>query len=466
MKKHKLFLPFLSVFTLFSPKAQSLEISGWPISVFNNLAPGRSLGNDPVLGRLACPPVSRFNLETQRSEGLLFKNVAVDAQGVGSKWTYEMRSGIYWWSGEPVQSIDFERYIADNLARILDEKGLGLWSLPPFRLETSLQHLTIHWAKKPLFGPFIFNGESFFRLKSNKAVAFECVGTYVLMDVKEDKFILKASEKYGVSKPQEITVAANVLKGSDLSFLAPLEMGEASCARPVDQAWVTGVAWNPKLVPKNLRSLLTSAIPRGGLLRQGALRLGELATTLIPKHHFGYESTIALRKFDLEYVANSLPGVLAAEKLTQPLTLYIESPLKESIAQKVIEDCFFAVNISVHFVLPGNIASEKLHGRLVSFIADSEMNFLEELHSKAKQGPLWSPDSNDLNQALEHYAISITQPLPDLTLLKRVHRLLYDLEPVSVFFHHQSCLQSKKPIEMGKLKLNHPDWFKILIRTL
>ncbi len=431
------------------------------------------VGSDPIIGRLACPPFSRLNLKTRHSEGLFFKHVQALENSGKTSWTYDLRNGIYWWSGQEVSSKDVKEFFEKNIDRVHAEKSLGTWPLPAYEVSMAEDKITIHWAAKPVFGPYFLNGIPFARSHSGQELGYECAGTYVLQGSEGDDYYLKASPRYGVSEHSTLTVSPKAVPTSDLVFNAAGEQQHLDCKQKVSLPWISGIAWNPKEVPVAIRPLLTMALPRGALLRQAGGYLGELSTSLIPRAHPGYDNSLSLRRFDLEFAEQSLEHSGFGAKLEHSAVkkgravFYIESPLKESILHKVIEDCFFTLNILVNFVAPGSVPKESLHGRLVSFILDGpDLNLLAELHSKAAGNVLWPMIGGELDQALERQALASTQAAPDFTASTDLHKMLYKLEPVSVFFQHDTCVQSKKALDFAKVKTSDPDWFRTLVKTI
>jgi hypothetical protein len=136
-----------------SAQKNEVEILGWPLLDLAKLSgdrPPLNFGNDPVLGRLICPPLTRLNLSVKKSEPLVFKKILVSKNKTGETvWTLGLRSGLFWWSGKIVQTQEIVMFLEKILPDLIKEKGAGIWSLPNFSVTHDKESIFIKWQKDP-----------------------------------------------------------------------------------------------------------------------------------------------------------------------------------------------------------------------------------------------------------------------------------------------------------------------------
>ena len=141
--------------------ASDLVISGWPRPDQNMTADSvLRYTDDPLLGRLACPPLVRFNLAKKNFDHLILRQAKVD----DGKWQLTLRNGIYWWSGDEVKASDLVQYLENHLATIVSYKGADLWQIPEFAAKTTGTYgVEVSWKKAPQFGPMVLAGVPLWR---------------------------------------------------------------------------------------------------------------------------------------------------------------------------------------------------------------------------------------------------------------------------------------------------------------
>ena len=478
--------------------ASQVAIVGWPILEVDRNAPPMWLGDEPVLGRLICPPVSRLNLSKQVSEGLIFHQVTSKKQTNGLTWTYHLRSGIYWWDGQPVTPHDLKEFIDKQIRSIVKIKGAGLWELPPYYLATSSSSVSITWKKDPVFGPYILNGISLWRHKKvgqtteHKQFNYECAGIYRPI-VEKDGILLEPTKGYRVyRRPLFFASDKKALKNrqnkNNLIFEMPDSFSvdpdkrppdkKAYCPNPVSTPFVTAITWNldqKQLKDAKFRYILTGLPPRGSLLRAGAGFAGELQSSLIPRNHPGYQAKVLVRPFDLEASSKELAKLgyirpqgdkVRLDLNKEPLKLNLVSNRENpDLLEKVLADSYMAVGINVQYLSNKSGVGAKVDGVVTGiYLPWPEMNFLNHFHSSQQsQFPFWNLGTQKLDQNLEEYAISLTKAKPDFYKLQNIHSHLYSLEPVTVIMQHKACLHIASNKNFKDIDVRDPDWFRKII---
>ena len=488
-------LALLSGISLVS-EAKVQTISGWPLPDLPEDKPPFWLGNDPVLGRLICPPVSRLNLQKNESEGLFFQSVQIATHpGKVVRWTFAVRSGLYWWDGSEVSPDDLGRFFRAQLSDQVARMSGGLWNVPEFHFVTQGQDLTLTWAAEPEFGPWVLNGASFFRKVPHSAetgLSWECAGVYKPKEHPKG-LLLTPSEKYGQAKeallvssgsepldPAFYEVSYDFKMADKLSVDPSVRSPDKAlaCKNLIDTPYVSLISWNLDKEPLRqaaFRQTLTNLTPRGALLRAGAGFQGDLISSLIPRSHPAYQSKVWVREFDLEKASETLNKMgftrprgdsMRQNSKKEPLRLILASMRKQpGLIEKVIADSFIAVGIqtrisSVHAPVKGQEPDGVITGALLSW---PELNFLPEFHSRAKKSfPFWSPGDKDLDKHLEAHAKSLSFGKADIRALGKVHKLLYILEPVTVIMQHKICLEGPR-LSSYQVDMKDPDWFRKIV---
>ena len=473
-----------------------IHVFGWPVPDLSGDAPQLSLGDDPVVGRQICPPLTRLNLTQQKSEDLLVRRIAESTDSSGSSWAVEVRPGLYWWSGPPVTSEEVQSYLEQNLSRIVGERGAGLWTLPPFKVRSDgPTRVIVEWSQKPVFGPYVLSGAPFYRPKKgdlDSHFRYECVGLYHPKQASDPMVLVPTGAYKSNHEMPEIRLHGREDRlrprtGRTLEFrsahsLSPAALGndpQNLCSLSVELPTATMILWNTKsglTKSASLRRLLTQLTPRGAIVRAGAGFLADLSASLVPRQHPGYASKLPVRSFDMRGVSESLDqmgykrrtlGGLRQGPNDQSLELLILTQAASTgLAEKVISDAFVAAGIGVKFAT----ATDQDHppdGILSSFTFDwPGASLIGNFHSQARDiGPFWALADQALDRRLEDYASSLTMPLPDFSKLIEVQDLLYDLEPATMIFQHRACIISGPGLRpFGKaFTLKDPDWFRQLL---
>lgn len=485
----------LALGTAVSARAQSINLYGWPQPDPALESPAGWLGNDPIVGRLACPPLTRLNLRSKQADDMLVRQIVVE----GAVWRFELRSGMFWWSGEPVVAADLVRFLETELERAVVERGAGLWKLPARSISAAEGgSVVVTWKEAPVFGPYVLNGVPFARTAAaGSTPRFECVGLHRL---RQDAAVMVLEPRSGGRvRASSVTILSAPRGGqvprdkpyvalktaTDFSGNPWTRPGDdqANCQTTLDLSAATMIAWHggrgPTTDPR-FRRLLTQLVPRGALLRAGGASLGELLTAPIARRHPGYDARLALRPSDLEAASEGLTSLgyvraasTALRKLpgsTEDLKLVIASTDKAlALVEKVVVDAFQAVGVGVRFVPAGELKpGEHVDGTLGSFDLDwPDSDLLSNFHSRAKHPhsgsiPVIKLEDAALDGALERYALSLTRGAPDFASLTAVHRRLYELEPVTVVMQHKACLEVGGGLALPKSGVDplDPDWFR------
>lgn len=440
---------------------ESLEVTGWSLESFDDEKPSTWLGSDPVLGRLACPSLTRLNLHQQKSEPLVLKTVVSEGDPKHASWVFNLRSGIYWWSGEEVKAEELILFLKSNLSSIVREKGSGIWTLPDYEIQTeSPSSIKIMWKKTPEFGPYIFNEIPLWRHREGNpdpSIKFECVGRYIPKK-DGDSWVLSPNPKYGLKTQTLVlnrTRAKSKRSGFDFSMAESQEtaigkrdfLKTSPCSCLLDIPLISAVVWmDHNSLSQDKRKLLSSLFPREALLRTGAGYWGSLSSSVIPKNHPGYDQSLTYRKFSLTQRKNREPLMLSSVRG------------KVGLVEKIYADSLMASGFDVQF-LPKE--DTRVDGMITGLLIPwPSLDLFDSFHSKGKEvlgrRKSFSPE---LDKALEEYRVSLTHESPNFQALKKVHKLLYDLEWVSVLMQHQICLETVGLKKKTKIEVKDPDWF-------
>jgi hypothetical protein len=239
----------------------------------------------------------------------------------------------------------------------------------------------------------------------------------------------------------------------------------------------TIITWNSSAgvtATPEVRRALTQLTPRGELVRSGAASMGEVLSAPIPRVHPGYNRGMSVRPYSLEHASAALDALgLRREKADGPRLGKNGVPLKlelrshgtsNPLLEKVLIDAFSLAGIGVEFSREEN----KVYNGVMAGVRlpAPEIDFIGNFHSKAPSvAPFWATQDHRLDVALEAYALSLTTEFPDFKLLQQVHRILYEVEPVTVLLQHRACLSTSGAgwEQVSKVDSRDPDWFRKLV---
>jgi hypothetical protein len=449
--------------------SSTFGLAGWPLAEFGETKPSSWLGNDPVLGRLICPSLTRLNLQKASSEPLVLKSVQTEHSAEGaSVWILTLRSGIYWWGGNEVSVVDLAEFFKKNLASIVLEKGSGAWHLPQFEIKIIKESVHIFWKKGPEFGPYILNAIPLWKERKGEKIPFECVGRYIPSRGDDQSFFLRANLQYPNTAPSLYFESIKDFrdkkhKGLVFSMVADFdgEVGkidireQKSCECLMDTPLFSAVIWydTPKLT-QTLRKHMSTLFPRDAFLKIGAGHWGALTPSLVPRHHPGFNHSISIPKFSLT------PS-------QERVSLFLSSAQgKIGLLEKVWSDNLIVGGVDVQFVPQEDPRVDGLITGL--FVPWPELDLYDSFHSKGKSILGRRREfSKGLDKVLEQYRESLTREIPNFESLRRIQALLYHEEWVSVLLQHKICLKwiglEKKKVIMN---IKDPDWFMNILTQL
>ena len=471
--------------------ATTLDVTGWlPAAQVNISSPIPSwLGDDPIMGRLACPAVLRLEGDHLKNAPLLLKQPpSVEHSSSGETWTFNLRPGLKWWGGSPADGEALAVWLKENLKSIVHDR-LGV-TIPANVIIAASGPLgaKIEWASKPKFGPYVLSGISFSRMTAGH---WDCAGLYALTP-SPGGFELTLNKGY-TAKFDKIRVAASgePITGSDhsLSFSMASRVTKAtstsidtlSCPSRLDVPLVTAIVWNPAsplAATPALRQALTMGTPRGEILRTAAGDIGSLISAPILRAHPGYSPKALVRPYSLDAAGKifeqagfnqphiGLPRAKGAEK---PAILRIARLSgKQDLMEKIIGDSMASLGIETRFEDPG-VPGATFDAALVStFIPWISEDLRSLAHSSATKTifdakarfPFNVGSDKSLDELLDAYSMTLTQSTPDFSLLRKVHERWFEVEPWTLLMAHQFCVTGHGTPVPAKINALDPDWFR------
>lgn len=480
-----------------------IVVHNWPIGDLfaDKDKPEHWIGNDPVLGRLICPPITRLNLEKDESQGIVIRDVEISKEKNSVTWKIHLRTGLHWWDG----SLVTEEQIATFLKYFFNErlhKKLFIEKIPKHDITIEQNTLKVIWDGSISFGPYVLNGEPFWHhskwdINKSPKLDYQCIGLFKPIDFSIHSYLhVNSNEGYGIAnkeilfrwnKPEKKDTASVHIHfkmaediSNDPQIRPPVQA--AACQKLIELPLMSIIKWNTDIQPtasSSFRKAMTTLTPRGTLLRSGAGFWGSLPSSLIPRDHPGYENSVLVRPFDLE------DGAIQLEKLgykrtkgnsyrTYPngktdlrLELYTNSR-HFGLLSKVITDVFMSVGIDVHLTKNPN-SPKTIHGFIQGiFLPWPEMDFSEDYDSRLSGRVIFQEKNmqDQLDESLRKYSLTLSEKQPDFGLLNNIHKKLFDSEPNTVIMQHFACIDQSTGISLNSLKqINtlNPDWFKQLI---
>ena len=398
---------------------------------------------------------------------------------------------------------DLETFLKHQLKGAVERRGAGLWDLPLFSILRNDQQKTVEikWVKQPKFGPFVFDGSPFWRKKGKgSALPFECAGIFAPDSLGLGVVSLRPTSGYKhrvrdsvyVAReesllPKKLKRKVRFLMANEVATRKPqFARAPIQCRKPVDLPLFSLVIWNtegPLTKDPAFRQILTEVIPRGALLRIGTGSFGRLSSGIFSNKHFGFNSALRLYPFDIDNAAKKLRKMgffrvatdlqIGRVKNGKPLLLrmHVDSS-KNPVVEKVIDDSLASAGLRSQW---SNVSPQGTDwdGYLTGISAPSPgYDYLADFHSKSvmRSKSLFPPlEAAGLNDALEQYALSLTEGKPSFDKLKEVHRLMYEAEPFTVLMQHRACLKATGgKIAVSRVKLNQrdPDWFRRLFYSV
>ena len=469
---------------------RTLNVVGWNAihNLYRSDRPDDALGNDPIVGRQACPSLVRYNGTNMKPEAVLLKSLPDEGQS-GGRWLFSLRPNIRWWSGAAVSQSDVTAYLEKELKDVLSDRHLE--GSPKIGIQGAT--VEVQWAKPPGFGPMILAGRPFWRAVTGKTPGFECAGLYTISTMDPNTGLTMQLSKGYSARFQTIRLtqsqaAAKDKSGSSLQFTSDTAISPASttipsrkCEALLDIPFVTALIWNPEsrwVSTPGVRQALTQAIPRGEILRTAAADLGTLISGPLLRNHPGYAVQQAVPPFSLEIAGNLLasagfkqPAIgsprLAADGSVMHLKILRAGKTRPSLIEKIISDTYASLGIEMEFLESSENISQA-DGVLAGVALPwPELDLREFLHSRPQKKlssfPFFLPNDKSLDEALDAYDQSLINGKPRLDLLMRVHARFADLESWSMIIGHQACVKTNGFMLKGKLNIADPDWFRRLV---
>lgn len=481
----------------------AVTVTGWPFRFPGDPANGElPSAADGAFGRLACPALTRLDLKGRKSEPLLLRDVEVESP---RQWKLVLKSGLFWWSGKPVDGPEFVAFLRQNLCRSVAAATGGdvpcpvfdVSEMPPAKGAGPSARLV--FREPPAFGPYVLNNMPFHRTVATEAgvqgatSAVECAGLYSYSEAKAGVVELVPSKGYPTSRrsPIRIQAVASAPKSGPaspaalaFSFASDLRKGQ-KCLRDAHFPSVVGILWRDGnagslVASSQVRKALTQILPRGELSRAGAQGLGELVTSVIPRQHPGYNQALRIRTYSVEEASAALDryGWRRAtadsprldKKTGKPVQLHLAMSDQSGssgaeLLQKVIGDSFALVGIQTVFVASDDA---RLDGLVGNFSVDwPEVNFLAAAaKGSAQNASPWQTsalfrDAGNI-RLLKSYALSLTTTQPDFGLLQKIHERLYDAELFSPVFQVGVCVDRSLK-SSTRPDFADPDWFRSLV---
>lgn len=475
-------------------RAEALIVAGWAPAAQVDLKsqPPIWLGDDAVIGRLACPSIVRLEVDRRKNTPALLKSPPqIEKVGEKEVWTFTIRPGLRWWSGVTVDADGLASWFKSNLASIVkDRLGEDVGSL--FEISTSGgAAVKVSWTKSPGFGPYVLSGASLYRPTSSGM--FECAGLYSAVQV-PGGIELSVSKGY-TSKYSKIRVlaASEVIpagkKGIMFSMAGKRAQVERtsiktnSCDSRLDVPLMTALIWNsasPVAAKPELRDSLTRATPRGEILRTAAGDIGSLVSAPILRTHPGYNSKLLVKSYNLDTAAQGFEksgfkqqhiGLPRSQGQDKPVLIRIARMNgRQDLVEKMIGDSYASLGINSQFDDVGT-PGVTFDAALASiFIPWTSQDLRPLAHSSVVQSkgknelPFVPVTDKELDSLLDAYSRELTKPEdPDFELLRKVHQKWYDLEPWTVLLAHQYCVNARGVKIPKKLNSLDSDWFRSVV---
>ena len=475
---------------LLAPKklyALTLEVSGWsPVEGLTLSGKMPSwLGDDPIVGRLACPALVRLEGDHLKNGALLLKSLpVVERTTIGDRWVLSLRPGLKWWTGTAVDADALAVWLREELPKILQERiGVRPAQLPAITVLSSSM-VSIQWQGAQRFGPYVLSGYSFSRSKDSK---FECVGLYAAQTAAEGiDLILNAGytaiySKIHLRSESQPSLAVDhrirfllAAQAAGQKSEGPKSLGtlRPSCQAKMEIPLISALVWNPASTLAStpaLRRGLTMATPRGDILRTAAVELGSLVSAPLLRVHPGYNPRNLVKPFNLvaaselfEAAGLKQPhiGLPRAKIADKGIGLRIaRGSGRQELIEKMLGDSYASAGIETQFE-DLQTSGVTYDGVLVSlFIPWTSHDMYQMLHSPF---PFAQVSDKSLTAAAEAYAYSLTHEKPDFGLLRHVHDKWVDAEPWTVLMAHQYCVTGQGLNVPSKINTLDPDWFRRL----
>lgn len=446
-------------------QSQELVVKGWPlIPDLKKISP-LEFGNDPVLARLVCPPLTRFNAQIKSNQPLVFKTVKTIERKDGSlDWRFYTRTGIYWWNGKEVQNREIVTFLDQHLKEIILRRGNSLWKIPSFTVTNTKDFVQIQWKTKPAFGPYAINNTPLFQqgssFKKKYITPFQCAGLYFPTQV-GGRIQLRPTEGFKIFRPRISFLAEEEkpdTRGKVLQFLHANSLKSEKCPFRVTLPLMTVIEWNPKspLARTNkLRSHIASLIGKRAFSQTTSGPLGNPAFGLYGQ---GMPQKNPIPSAELEKITAELPPQNTED---QKVVFRLKTQSESSgLSERVIADM-----LAMH-----GIHTLIVHGKNEEF--DGELKVLKvfwpELDHTKLLTKAFVDDFGPFQVAkteLEKFAVSLTFEKPNLDRVSILNNIIEEWQPLTSLTIHNTCLKISKNQKQIRAKVDpeNPDWFKLIV---
>lgn len=464
-----------------------LLIDGYPFPYAIDHQAFEQLGDDPLIGNLACPALVRLNLLTRKNEQVLLSVVDSVTKNNRTTWKLAIRPNLTWWDGQAITNDELKSFIENNLTNAIRHNVNTKLSIPSFTVTSKSKHILVRWTGVPPVGPYVLSGIPLHKVHHGQKI---CAGEYRWRRLQQGGELV--ANKPNIT-PQKIRVFFSGENHSKqtipkISFRTPSQFSgtpwtrmsdePVKCKRRVDLPTITLLSWNPQssiMSDAERRKTITELLPRGELLRAGSAYLGDLISGPILRAHPGYNKKVKVPRFlpleARQRWSSLVAGTVKPNHKDKPyqhtqIKIRVDGP-KESLLTKVISDSLAAADIDVEFIGWNESPTAPIDGVLASVqLPWPGLNFLSDFASHSKSGDVFfALKSPDLDQVLVKYALSLTQEKPDFSILGDIHEVLSELEPSSLLLQHRICLEanSKFPHSIGPVVIRNPDWMRKVI---
>jgi len=471
----------------------ALLITGWPFGMPGD--PSKGLlpsSSDATFGRLACPSLTRLNLKERKSEPLLLRSIEIESPKL---WKYNLKSDLRWWGGKPVTGKDLTQFISDQICAAASASVGKEVACPKHEIREATEpsragqapSARVIWQTTPSFGPYVMNEVPFAR--SSGETGFECAGLYRYRVATSGSAELVPAPGYQQKRPVlQIEPAGGRRQKSkshvDFTFGSAMQSGQV-CSREALVPSVIGILWSEaddgkpgaKALSAPVRKALTKLLPRGELLRAGALGLGDLVTSFIPRQHPGYNQSLRIRPYSVEEASLALEKAgwerkkadspRVDKRTGKPIVLefLIQEPgsAGADLLQKVISDSLALLGIQTEFTTDDTGSIDGVIGNF--YVEWPDWNLLRgdrqgTLARRFTQSAFFQ--QQEIQRLVRQYSQSLSTATPDFTSLQRFHEKVYEAEVFSPVFQMGSCLD-RSAHAPAKLDFTDPDWLRQLV---
>lgn len=451
------FIIVLQMFCLFSHRAAAEDIHVYrQLKFLKTDRPDFLFSDDPMLGRLTCPPLIQYNLLSKSFSSLAFSAIRFDESL--KTWKLTLSKNLRWWDQKPVSASEMAFFLRETLNREWASK-LGI-KASKVEVQTSGDFdVEVKWKEGPFFGPYTLSGYPLSRLKDKM---FECAGEYAIVSQSSDKSIelkkvqddrKRRFDRVFLHNTQPVTL--DVSGAWFKIFQLELDPERKACQRTVDYSIFTVIDWNLKRKPLDdlaIRNLLDEVVPRHHITEHLMTGQADVVSGPFIGVHPGNnrkftisagESKIKLKelwprgrslKLCFSSQQNLLADVLAAA--------YRSQGVETEILNELSPDC-------------------DGHVRALQTIWPTYNNILEWVSN-----PNWLTHAESMSKLASNYLKTLSFGKPEFQYLQQIHELLYTKKLSSVVMQHKACIEAGNGFkkQLPPLIMRNLSWFEDLLK--